>query len=129
MALPILLSATLAFALGWLWYSPKMFGLVWREAIGKAEGPPAESLAKFLVTFIGWVVAAFVYSFLISNTYIEGFRDYMFVSIALWGAFMMPAKAHAIMWGDFNTKLLWIDGGYMLAGYIIFAFVFGVLLA
>ena len=129
MSLAILVSAILAFVLGWLWYSPKMFGKAWREAIGKPEGPPEESLAKYLVTFAGWVVAAFVYSFLLSNGLIEGFRDYMFLSIALWGAFMMPAKAHAIMWGDFNTKLLWIDGGYMLAGDIIFAFVFSILLA
>lgn len=128
MSLAILLSAILAFALGWLWYSPKVFGNVWMEAIGKKPGDVEESLARYLVTFVGWVVAAFVYSFLISHGFIEGFRDYMFLSVALWGAFMMPAKSHAIMWGNFNTKLLWIDGGYMLAGYIIFAFVFGILI-
>lgn len=129
MATAILISAALAFALGWLWYSPKMFGTVWMEAIGKRPGDVQENLARYMVTFAGWIVAAFVYSFLISHGFIEGFRDYMFLSIALWGAFMMPAKSHAIMWGNFNTKLLWIDGGYMLAGYIIFAFVFAILLA
>lgn len=129
MATGILVSATLAFALGWLWYSPMVFGKAWLEAIGKEQGDLQESLARYLVTFVGWVVAAFVYSFLLSHGFIHGVKDYIFLSIALWGAYMMPAKAHAIMWGNFNTKLLWIDGGYMLAGYIIFALVFGFLLA
>ncbi len=126
MTLAILLSAALAFGLGIVWYSPKMFGGVWRDSIGKKEGDLKESMAKMLVGFIGWTVAAFVYAFLIgvSHQYIEGIRDYIFLSVALWGAFMMPPKAMAILWGNFNTKLLWIDGGYHLAGYIIFAFVF-----
>ncbi|HEY8190847.1 MAG TPA: DUF1761 domain-containing protein [Alphaproteobacteria bacterium] len=128
MAIAILVSALLAFALGWLWYSPKLFGNTWHEAIGKPVGDPKESFAKYLVTFTGWLIAAFVYSFLISNPYIVGVRDYLFLSVALWGAYMMPAKAHAIMWGDFNTKLLWIDGGYMLLGYLIMGLVFGVMM-
>lgn len=120
----ILLSAVLAFLLGWVWYSPKFFGAVWQEAIGKKGGAHEENLAKYLVTFVGWLAAAFVYAFLIGHGFVEGIRDYIFLSIALWGAFMMPPKAMAIMWGNFNTKLLWIDGGYHLAGYILFAIVF-----
>ena len=120
----IFISAFLALALGWVWYSPKMFGKVWLEAIGRSPGEVEESLARYIVTFVGWLVAAFVYGFLISNPFLKGIKDYILLSIAIWGAFMMPAKAHAIMWGNFNTKLLWIDGGYMLAGYLIFAFVF-----
>jgi len=127
MPMAILVSAILAFALGWLWYSPKMFGTIWLNSIGRSPGDLQESLARYLVTFIGWVVAAFVYAFLIGHDFVDGIRDYIFLSIALWGAYMMPAKAHAIMWGNFNTKLLWIDGGYMLSGYIIFAFVFRLL--
>lgn len=124
MTIAILLSAVLAMVLGLIWYSPAVFGKPWQEAIGKAPGNTAENAAKLIVGFVGWLAAAFVYGFLISNGLVDGVRDYLFLSIALWGAFMMPAKAMAIMWGDFNTKLLWIDGGYHLAGYIIFAFVF-----
>jgi hypothetical protein len=126
-AIAILVSAVLAFILGWVWYSPKVFGNVWMEAIGKRDGDVKESFAKYTVSFAGWLAAAFVYGLLLSNGAIDGVRDYLFLSIALWGAFMLPAKAMAIMWGNFNTKLLWIDGGYFLAGYLIFAFVFRML--
>jgi hypothetical protein len=124
MVTAILLSAVLAFALGWAWYSPGVFGKEWQEAIGKREGDINENLAKYIVTFTGWVAAAFVYGFLISNVLVDGIRDYIFLSFALWGAFMLPSKATAIIWGNFDTKLIWIDGGYQLAGYLIFAVVF-----
>jgi hypothetical protein len=124
MTIAIFAAAILAFCLGYIWYAPKVFGSAWQEAIGGKSGDAQESLAKYIVSFVGWLAAAFVYAFLISHGFLEGIRDYLFLSIALWGAYMLPAKAQAIMFGNFSTKLLWIDGGYMLAGYIVFAFVF-----
>lgn len=126
MVTAILLSAALAFGLGLLWYSPKMFGNIWMEALAKKPEDVAEAqVARMAVSVIGWLAAAFVYAFLINHPMLQGnIRDYLFLSIALWGAFMMPPKASAIVHGNFNTKLLWIDGGYHLAGYLIFAFIF-----
>ncbi len=126
MVTAILLSTVLAFLLGFLWYSPKMFGQVWLDAVGKNIGDAAEAnMALHAVSIIGWLASAFVYAFLINHPSLHGnLQDYLFLSIALWAAFMMPSKAAAIMHGNFNTKLLWIDGGYHLAGYLIFAFVF-----
>ena len=122
----ILLSAFLAFLLGFLWYSPVMFGPAWMEAVGKKlDDVEDATMGLHAVSIIGWLASAFVYAFLISHPFIHGnIRDYLFLSIALWGAFMMPPKAEAILHGNFNTKLLWIDGGYHLAGYLLFAFVF-----
>lgn len=126
MTTAILLSAILAFVLGFLWYSPKMFGEVWLDAIGRRPEDVTESnMALHAVSIVGWLASAFVYALLISQPMLQGsVKDYIFLSIALWGAFMMPAKAAALLHGNFNTKLLWIDGGYHLAGYLIFAIVF-----
>ena len=126
MVTAILLSAMLAFLLGFIWYHPKVFGTEWNEAVGKKSKDLEEGrIAHHAISVIGWLAAAFVYAFLISHRLILGdIQDYMFLSIALWGAFMMPPKAAAIMHGNFNTKLLWIDGGYHLAGYLMFALVF-----
>jgi len=112
--------------LGFVWYSPKVFGNAWMDALAKKPDDRQEaSIARHAITIIGWLAAAFVYAFLASHPMIQGnIKDYLFLSIALWGGFMMPPKAAAILHGNFNTKLLWIDGGYHLAGYLLFAFVF-----
>jgi len=131
MVTAILVSTLLAFLLGFLWYSPAVFGKAWLDAVGKNVGDVQETtMAMHAVSIIGWLAAAFVYAFMINHPMLKGdVQDYLFLSIALWGAFMMPPKAAAIMHGNFNTKLLWIDGGYHLAGYLIFAIVFKIFVA
>lgn len=133
MATPILLSALLAFLLGWLWYSDKCFGQTFRESIGKSkeevdQGKSKEEgnqgLIQLSVQMMGWITTAFVYGFFISHGFIVGIQDYLLLSVALWAAYFMPPKAMAVFRGNFSTKLIWIDGSYILASYIMFAFVF-----
>jgi len=124
MTVPILISALLAFMLGWLWYSDKLFGPAWQEAIGKPKEGVDEGIAQLAVQMVGWITSAFIYGFLISHGFINGLLDYLCLSIALCGAFVIPPKAMTVFRGNFSTKLIWIDGGYILASYIMFAFVF-----
>jgi len=121
----VFFSALLAFLLGGLWYSNQCFGPAWQKAMGKPkEAVGDEGIAQMAVQMAGWITTAFVYGLFISHGFINGMQDYLFLSIALWGAFVIPPKAMAVFRGNFSTKLLWIDGGYILACYIIFAFVF-----
>jgi hypothetical protein len=60
--LAVIVGAVLAFLLGWLWYSPKLFGTKWAEGIGVqlggATAPPAAAMvAQAIGTFLlAWVV-------------------------------------------------------------------------
>lgn len=127
MIVAVLLSALLAFLLGWFWYSDKAFGPVWEEAVGKKKEEKGEGIAQLAVNMTGWIVAAFCYGLLISSSIFDGLQEYLYLSIILWGAFYLPPKAMAIFQGNFSTKLLWVDGLYILFGYLIFGFVFAAL--
>jgi hypothetical protein len=58
----ILAGTVLAFLLGWLWYSPKMFGTKWAEGVGLSlqecgEMPVAAMVGQLAGTFLlAWLV-------------------------------------------------------------------------
>ena len=124
MVVAILISSQLAFMLGGLWYSDKCFGPAWQDATGKLRKTMNEEVAHLAVQMVGWIAAASVYGFFISHGIQDSLQDYLFLSIALCAAFVISPKAIAVFRGNFSTKLIWIDGGYILASYIMFAFVF-----
>ena len=55
-----------AFMLGWLWYSPKLFGTKWAEGVGlsleEGSGPAAAAMIMQIIgTFLlAWVVVMIV---------------------------------------------------------------------
>ena len=65
--LAVLVGAVVAFALGWLWYSPKLFGTKWAAGVGlsmdDSSGPPAaamivQAIGTFLLAWVVGVTAA-----------------------------------------------------------------------
>ncbi len=60
--LAVIVGAVVAFALGWLWYSPKLFLTKWAEGVGisleSGSGlPVAAMIAQIIGTFLlAWVV-------------------------------------------------------------------------
>ena len=63
--LAVIVGAVLSFLLGWLWYSPKMFGTKWAEGVGVSLADSSEMPVKAMVTqavatfFLAWVVGVF----------------------------------------------------------------------
>ena len=61
--LAVAVGAVIAYLLGWLWYSPKMFGTKWAEGVGvscddpSAPPPVAPMVTQAIGTFLlAWVV-------------------------------------------------------------------------
>lgn len=61
--LAVVIGFGLSFALGWLWYSPKLFGAKWAEGVGAKIGdgtarpPAAPMVLQAIGTFLlAWVV-------------------------------------------------------------------------
>ena len=59
--LAVIVGAVVAFALGWLWYSPKLFGTKWAAGVGVSidagSGPP---VAAMILQAIGTLLLAWV---------------------------------------------------------------------
>jgi F0F1-type ATP synthase membrane subunit c/vacuolar-type H+-ATPase subunit K len=58
----VIVGTILSFLLGWLWYSPKMFGVKWAEGVVVKLGSASEMPVKAMVTqlfgtfLLAWVV-------------------------------------------------------------------------
>lgn len=58
----VIVGAVVAFILGWLWYSPKLFGTKWAEGVGvdlgaSTEMPVAAMITQAIATLLlAWVV-------------------------------------------------------------------------
>ncbi len=58
----VVVGAVVAFLVGWLWYSPKLFGIKWAEGVGininDGSGPKASAMiAQIVGTFLlSWVI-------------------------------------------------------------------------
>ncbi len=106
--LAIVVAAVVSFALGWLWYSPKLFGTRWMEGVGvsfnEAEGYSipamiAQAIGIFLFAWAGGVA-------------MTGNGLLIFVLFVLALAFLMAAG------GKFSQKrndAIAIEVGYVIS--------------
>ena len=59
--LAVIVGAVVAFLLGWLWYSPKMFGTKWAEGVGvELDKVDAMPIAAMVTKIVGTVLLSVV---------------------------------------------------------------------
>jgi len=125
--LAIITGAALSMVIGGIWYGP-LFGKKWMEIIGVN---PADSDAKkkmqktagplYAVQFILTLFQVLVLAHLIADTTKVGGLER---ALWIWGAFVIPTLAGAVMWTNDKGKMKWsrflIQGGYQLVIFIVF---------
>jgi len=123
----IITGAVLSMIFGALWYGP-LFGKKWMDIVGvdpedlearkkmqKSAGP------LYLVQFILTLFQVLVLAHLIADTTrASGLERSLFI----WGAFVIPTLAGAVMWTNEPGRQKWarflIQGGYQLSLFVIF---------
>lgn len=126
----VLVCAVLAMALGALWYGP-LFGKKWMEIVGinPADLEARKKMQKgagplYVVQFALTLFQVLVLSHLIADTTrVSGLER----SLWIWGAFIVPMLAGAIMWTAEPNRRKWarffLQGGYQLVCFIIFGLI------
>lgn len=116
-----------AYAVGAIWYSPLLFGRAWQTAIGLSMedlGSPSRAMA---VSAVMWLIASFCFGLLSQWTGAESIGALIGLGALLWIGFAMLPICMGTIFGARALSLIWIDGGYILVGFIVFALVFGLL--
>lgn len=123
----IITGAILSMVIGAIWYGP-LFGKRWLEIVGATELDleARKQMQKsagplYLVQFILTLFQVLVLAHLIADTRIAGGLER---SLWIWGAFVIPTLAGAVMWTNEAVRLkrarFLIQGGYQLVMFIVF---------
>jgi hypothetical protein len=101
-------------AIGFLWYSPFLFGRQFAEASGQTEAEMQPRMMKAIRgDIVGAVVTAFVLAHVISYAGVIGPFFGALVGLMCWVGFTVPAAAAPVLFETRPVKLLALQGGYM----------------
>lgn len=119
------LSGLLAFALGLVWYHPKILGGRWAElrqnTTGNIPVRKATSPLPYVASFFLWMLSACFYAFLAHFLNIDSAAGYFCLSCLLWVAFSMPPTLMSALYTGYPFEAMAIDTSYQLGGYYLFA--------
>lgn len=123
----VVVGAVLSMAIGALWYGP-LFGKKWMQIVGvnpddleARKKMQKNAMPLYLVQFVLTLFQALVLAHLIADTTRVGGLER---ALWIWGAFVIPTLAGAVMWTNEQGKMKWarflIQGGYQLTIFIVF---------
>lgn len=129
----LLLAAIASMIVGFLWYSPLLFGKVWMRLKGfSLDSLQSEQQRMGLyygLSFLLTLVMGFVLSHII--TFSNNFYGYPMIQTGLitafwvWLGFVMPVQATATIFGEKKWALFAIDTGYQFVSLLIMGLLLG----
>lgn len=114
-------SALGAFALGLLWYHPKVMGRRWMELRGLTADDIKVKPFQYLSTLVLWLLAAAFFSFFVDMLEINKIHEFISLACLIWVAFSMPPTVMGSLYTGVSFEAIAIDMAYQLGGYYVFA--------
>ena len=120
--LSVLIAAVAAMAVGFLWYSPFLFGKVWMDLMGYSEEVAAQKKkgmpVKYFVSFLTSLLSGYVLACLIYLTAAETYVDALILGVLIWLGFIATTLLGGVLWHGKPLKLYFITAGYYLAVFL-----------
>lgn len=125
--LSVLIASVASMILGFLWYSPVLFGKAWMKLKGFTQASLKDAQKKmgpmYALSFIGAIVMAWVLSMVISLVGVIDPMEAARVAFWMWLGFVAPVQMTSVIFGDKKWKLFAIDTGYQLASLLAMAII------
>ncbi len=121
--LTVIVGAIVYVILGAIWYSPALFGKVWRKLKHVDKKP------KLFPALIGEFIVALIISFFLSL--LMGFLgatstiDGIYVGLGVWLGFVATTHFGAVLWSKMSFKLYLIYVGFWFFGFGILGAILG----
>lgn len=122
--LAILLAALVNLLIGFVWYSPWLFGKYWKKLSGFGEEYRRGKLAP-LWAFLISLVTAYILGFFVVFLGVTTVTDGMFVGFLIWFGFIATTLISKMIWNRAPFKLFLIEAGYRLLGFLVMGGILG----
>jgi hypothetical protein len=129
--LAILAAAISTMILGFLWYSPLLFGKVWAREMGydlndkakmdemrKSAGP------AYGGSFVASLIAAFTLALILHGLRAESLHFGLMASFHIWLGFVATVQFTGALFAKQSMKLFAINTGYQLVCYLVMGAIF-----
>lgn len=121
--LAAVVSAAAAFALGWLWYSPLLFGKLWVAANGytqqQIEAMRKDAARAYGISFACFVVMAVLFAVLIRICHITAILAGGKLGVLCWLGFVATTGLTASVYSGKSLKAWGLDAGYQLVYLVV----------
>ena len=122
--IPVLASAIVMYAIGLVWYSPILFGNMWKRLSGvdtttKLVGRKA--YATLGLGLVSSVVSAYVLGIVINNSVILSLHQGLLIGFWMWFGFVVPVFLSQYLWSTNKRPITayLIDVGQLLVAFVI----------
>jgi len=117
MILEVVLATFIIMVLGWLWYSPLLFGNQWIKLIGskKVNGGKKEMMIHAILTLAQMIVLWYMIQWTSSFSVLQALT----IAALLWLGFTSVAQLGPMLWEKKHITLFYINTGYSLLSILI----------
>ncbi len=118
----VLIAAVAAMVVGFIWYSPSLFGNEWMKLAGiKMDEASKQEMPKmYFITFVLAVITAYVMAHVLSYSQAATTTMGIQAGFWMWLGFAMPPMAAKMLFSkNKSMKLFFIDTGHTLATFIV----------
>jgi hypothetical protein len=120
---PVIISAVVAFALGFMWYSPLLFGKTWMKEVGMTpESQDVNKPKNYLVMALPLITSlatAYILAALFNSLIITSLFQVIVLVVSMWIAFVLPVSLYAVIFNNKSWTLFSIDSGFYLLSIFI----------
>ena len=122
----VLVSAIVSMFIGFLWYSPLLFGKVWMKESGqtkkdikgvKKKGMAPYYLAAFIATLLMSFILAYFVQYAAATTLFEGMQ----AGFWIWLGFVAPVLLGSVLWEGKSFRYYMINVFHYLATLLVMA--------
>jgi len=116
----IIAASIAAFILGFIWYSPWLFGKIWAKEMNMTAEEEKKSMTKtYSIWFLFSLLTSIACAALLHSLFIVSFGQILFLAIIVWAGFVLATKITDVLFGKTSWKLFLVNVGYDLLAIIL----------